>query len=86
MFDSYSKLITAGKSLDGDGRERIKFIRLSVRLLCVPADAVTPDTPLSLLCLHGHGASLIRHSNVIINPDGKCHIKQESRESTLHIL
>lgn len=45
VFDSYSKLITAGKSLDGYGRERIKFPRLSVRLLCVPADAVTPDAP-----------------------------------------
>lgn len=45
VFDSYSRLITAEKSLDGYERERIKFPHLSACLLCVPADAVTPDAP-----------------------------------------
>lgn len=70
-----------------DMKEKGLSFLISLRVCYVCPPMLWPLTlPLSTLCLHGHGARLIHHSNVIINPDGKCHIKQESRESTLHIL
>lgn len=48
MFDSYSELIIAVKSLDGREREGIKLSHLSVCMLCALSDALIPTLPLSL--------------------------------------
>lgn len=75
------------RNLNMDMKEKGLSFFISLRVCYVCPSMLWPLTlPLSPLCLHGYRAKLIRHSNVIINPDRKCHIKQESRESTLHIL